>query len=361
MKIGVIGAGQLGRMLALAGYPLALQFQFLDASADSPGAQVGPIVTGAFDDPASLATLAAGVDLVTYEFENVPVAALEHVSQSRPCLPPVEALRVSQDRLLEKQLFKRLRIPTPPFQAIDSLADLHAAVARLGLPSVLKTRRLGYDGKGQRYLRTPADVVPAWEALGDVPLILEGFVDFDREISLVGARSTRGEIRAYPVVVNTHRDGILRVTLAPHRSAALQRAAETHLKRVLRHFDYAGVLTIEFFVRRGQLIANEMAPRVHNSGHWTIEGAATSQFENHLRAILGWPLGPTDAIGYSAMVNFIGTMPERAAVLALPGVHFHDYGKEPRPGRKLGHCTIVARSAAERDGLTRRVLRLVKG
>ena len=360
MKIGVIGAGQLGRMLALAGYPLDLQFQFLDSSADSPGGKVAPIITGAFDDPQSLQRLAADVDLVTYEFENVPVAALQQVAQSRACLPPIDALRVSQDRLLEKQLFTQLRIPTPPFRAVDSLADLRSAVAELGLPGVLKTRRLGYDGKGQHYLRKLADVDAAWAALGGVPLILEGFVHFEREISIIGARSTNGEIRAYPVVANTHREGILRVTLAPHRSASLQRAAEAHLKRLLKHFDYAGVLTIEFFVRRGQLIANEMAPRVHNSGHWTIEGAATSQFENHLRAILGWPLGSTAPVGHAAMVNFIGTMPGRAAVLALPGVHYHDYGKTPRAGRKLGHCTIVASSVAERDRLTRKVLRLLE-
>ncbi len=359
MKLGIIGAGQLGRMLALAGYPLALQFRFLDSSADSPGGQVGPIVTGAFDDPTSLQRLAADVDLVTYEFENVPVSALNAVSKSRTCLPPVEALRVSQDRLLEKELFTKLGIPTPPFRAVDSLEDLRAAVATIGLPSVLKTRRLGYDGKGQHYIRGPADVDPAWQALGGVPLILEGFVKFDREVSIIGARSTRGEVRAYPIVDNTHREGILRVTVAPHRSAALQKAAERHLGKLLRHFDYAGILTIEFFVRKGRLVANEMAPRVHNSGHWTIEGAATSQFENHLRAILGLPLGDTRAVGYAAMVNFIGSMPDRDRVMALPGVHFHDYGKSARPGRKIGHCTIVARTAAERDRLVKRVQRLL--
>ncbi len=211
------------------------------------------------------------------------------MSRSRPCHPPVEALRVSQDRLLEKELFGRLGIPTPPFRAVDSRADLHAAVAALGLPCVLKTRRLGYDGRGQRYLRRPADVDAAWDALGGVPLILEGFVDFDREVSIIGARSTRGETRCYPLAANTHRDGILRVTLAPSTNARLQKAAERHLRRVMDHFGYAGVLTIEFFVQRGRLVANEMAPRVHNSGHWTIEGAVTSQFENHLRAILGLP------------------------------------------------------------------------
>ena len=357
MKIGVIGAGQLGRMLALAGYPLAQQFLFLDTSADAPGAQVAPIITGAFDDPQSLERLAAEVDLVTYEFENVPVAALQRVAATRPVWPPVEALRVSQDRLLEKQLFTQLRIPTPAFRAVDSLVELRAAVKELGLPCVLKTRRLGYDGKGQRYLRKPADIEPAWNALGSAPLILEGFVDFEREVSIVGVRSAKGEVRAYPIVANTHKEGILRVTLAPHRHPVLQKAAEIHLKRVLRHFDYAGVLTIEFFVRKGKLVANEMAPRVHNSGHWTIEGAATSQFENHVRAILGLPLGDTSPTGHSAMINFIGRMPDREAILALPGVHWHDYGKEPRPGRKIGHCTVVASSAVERDRLVRKVMR----
>ena len=359
MKIGVIGAGQLGQMLALAGHPLALEFLFLDSSADSPGARVGPIVTGPFDDPASQRRLAAGTDLVTYEFENVPVSALEKVSRTRPCLPPVEALRVSQDRLLEKELFQRLGIPTPPCRAVDSLADLRAAVAAIGLPCVLKTRRLGYDGRGQHYLRRPRDVGHAWDALGGVPLILEGFVDFDREVSIIGARSTHGETRCYPLADNQHRGGILRVTRAPHRNARLQRAAERHLHRVLDHFGYAGVLTIEFFVQGGRLVANEMAPRVHNSGHWTIEGAVTSQFENHLRAILGLPLGDTSAVGHSAMVNYIGTMPDRARVLAIPGAHHHDYGKAPRPGRKLGHGTIVAATAAARERLLRRLLRHV--
>jgi 5-(carboxyamino)imidazole ribonucleotide synthase len=359
MKIGVIGAGQLGQMLALAGHPLALEFLFLDSSADSPGARVGPIITAPFDDPASLRRLAAGSDLVTYEFENVPVSALEKVSRTRPCFPPVEALRVSQDRMLEKELFRRLRIPTPPFRAVDSLAGLRAAVAAIGLPCVLKTRRLGYDGRGQHYLRRAGDVEPAWAALGGAPLILEGFVDFDREVSIIGARSTRGETRCYPLADNQHRGGILRVTRAPHRNARLQRAAERHLRRVLDHFGYAGVLTIEFFVQGGRLVANEMAPRVHNSGHWTIEGAVTSQFENHLRAVLGLPLGDTGAVGHAAMVNYIGTMPDSTQVLAIPGAHHHDYGKAPRPGRKLGHGTVVASSVSARDRLLKRLSRVV--
>jgi 5-(carboxyamino)imidazole ribonucleotide synthase len=359
MKIGIIGAGQLGQMLALAGFPLALQFRFLDSSPGSPGAQVAPIVVGAFDDIESLRKLAGEVDIVTYEFENVPVAALHEMAATRPCFPPVDALRVSQDRILEKELFSRLGIPTPPYRAVDTLADLEAGVAALGLPCVLKTRRLGYDGRGQRVLKKRADVGPAWEALGSVPLILEGFVKFDREVSIIGARSTRGETRSYPIVTNTHREGILRVTVAPTRDARLQRAAEGHLRRVLDHFGYAGVLTIEFFVAGGRLIANEMAPRVHNSGHWTIEGAVTSQFENHLRAILGLPLGDTRPVGHAAMVNYIGTMPDRDRVLALPGAHHHDYGKAPRANRKLGHCTVVAPTAAQRDAVLRQLLRRV--
>ncbi len=359
MKIGIIGAGQLGQMLALAGFPLALQFRFLDSSPESPGARVAPIVVGAFDDMKALRKLAGEVDVVTYEFENVPVAALREMAAARPCFPPVDALRVSQDRILEKELFGRLGIPTPPYRAVDTLADLEAGVAALGLPCVLKTRRLGYDGRGQRVLKKRSDVGPAWEALGNVPLILEGFVKFDREVSIVGARSTRGETRAYPIVTNTHREGILRVTVAPTRDARLQRAAESHLRRVLDHFGYAGVLTIEFFVAGGRLIANEMAPRVHNSGHWTIEGAVTSQFENHLRAILGLPLGDTSPVGHAAMVNYIGSMPDRDRVLALPGAHHHDYGKAPRANRKLGHCTVVAPTAAQRDTVLRQLLRRI--
>lgn len=359
MKIGIIGAGQLGQMLALAGFPLALQFRFLDSSPESPGAQVAPIVVGGFDDIKALRKLAGEVDVVTYEFENVPVAALREMAAARPCFPPVDALRVSQDRILEKELFNRLGIPTPPYRAVDTLADLEAGVAALGLPCVLKTRRLGYDGRGQRVLKKRFDVGPAWEALGNVPLILEGFVKFDREVSIVGARSTRDETRAYPIVTNTHREGILRVTVAPTRDARLQRAAESHLRRVLDHFGYAGVLTIEFFVAGGRLIANEMAPRVHNSGHWTIEGAVTSQFENHLRAILGLPLGDTSPVGHAAMVNYIGTMPDRDRILALPGAHHHDYGKAPRANRKLGHCTVVAPTAAQRDAVLRQLLRRI--
>lgn len=358
MKVGIIGAGQLGRMLALAGYPLGLRFVFLDQSEDAPGAQVGRIVRGAFDDPAGLTELARAVDIVTFDVENVPVDAIRSIAAEKPFLPPPDALGASQDRLDEKTLFRKLRIPTPEFAAVDSVADLINAVERIGLPGVLKTRRLGYDGRGQYFLKTAADIDIAWNTLGSVPLIYEGFVDFSREVSIIGVRNTQGAIACYPLSANTHSEGILRYSVAPYRNASLQRQAETHLKRVMKHFDYAGVLTIEFFVKRGQLIANEMAPRVHNSGHWTIEGAATSQFENHVRAILGLPLGSVRPIGHSAMVNFIGTIPDAERVLKIPGVHYHSYGKEPRPNRKLGHCTIVSNSAQTRDKALRQLLKV---
>lgn len=358
MKIGIIGAGQLGRMLALAGYPLGLRFVFLDQSSDAPGGQVGRIIPGAFDDPAKLAALADEVDVVTFDVENVPVTAVESIAARKPFLPPVKALGASQDRLHEKTLFQQLKIPTPPFVAVDSLEDLHAAVEKIGLPGVLKTRRLGYDGRGQFYLRKPQDIETAWQTLGTVPLIYEGFVDFSREVSIIGVRSTRGETLFYPLSANTHSQGILRHSIAPYRNASLQKQAETYMRRLLKQLDYAGVLTIEFFVRGGKLIANEMAPRVHNSGHWTIEGAQTSQFENHVRAILGLPLGSTSPNGHSAMMNFIGSIPELGNILRVSGVHFHSYGKEPRPNRKLGHCTINAPSPAARDRALQQLLRL---
>ncbi len=358
MKIGIIGAGQLGRMLALAGYPLGLRFVFLDQSSDAPGGQVGRIIPGAFDDPARLRELASEVDVVTFDVENVPVTAVESIASQKPFLPPVKALGASQDRLHEKTLFQQLKIPTPPFAAVDSIEDLHAAVEKIGLPGVLKTRRLGYDGRGQFYLRKHADIEAAWRTLGSVPLIYEGFVDFTREVSIIGVRSTTGETMFYPLSANTHSQGILRYSIAPYRNAPLQKQAETYMRRLLKHLDYAGVLTIEFFVRGGKLIANEMAPRVHNSGHWTIEGAQTSQFENHVRAILGLPLGSTQANGHSAMMNFIGTIPELGNILRVSGVHFHSYGKEPRPNRKLGHCTINAPSPTARDRALQQLLRL---
>src|SRR6185312_5863208 len=256
----------------------------------------------------------------------------------------------------EKRLFERLEIPTTRWQAVGSRSQLERALREVGVPGVLKTRRLGYDGKGQVRVRTPEDAHRGWEELGGVPLIYEEWVSFDCEVSVIGARSAGGATAVYPLNGNVHSHGILRLTRAPYGPPRWQRIAGEHLLRCLAHFRYVGVLTIEFFVRNGRLIANEMAPRVHNSGHWTIEGAETSQFENHLRAILDLPLGSTRPRGYSAMINLIGNMPARAGLLAEQGLHLHSYGKQPRPGRKLGHCTLVAPSAPSRDRQARRLL-----
>lgn len=344
MKVGIIGAGQLGRMLALAGFPLGLKFHFIDRSADASAAQVAPILTGELNDVALLTKLAREVDVVTFDWENVSAEGLAAIEAQTAVLPPAAALAASQDRLTEKRLFRRLRIPTPAFDAVDSEADLARVVRKVGLPGVLKTRRLGYDGKGQRVLRNSADRSAAWSELGGQPLIYEAFVDFSHEVSIIGARSRTGEIRVYPLAKNVHVEGILSYTTAPYVQRSLQKLAERHLRSIFRHFNYAGILAIEFFVVRGRLLANEMAPRVHNSGHWTIEGAITSQFENHLRAILGLPLGSTDAVAPAVMLNLIGGAPASEKLLELPGAHLHLYGKAPRQGRKIGHVTLIGAS-----------------
>lgn len=343
MKVGILGAGQLGRMLALAGLPLGLEFRFLDPVAGACAGAVGDLVVGDFADGAALARFRRDLDVVTYEFESVPAAPVRDLAREVPVYPPPEALETAQDRLAEKTLFRRLGIPTPEFAPVGSEADLRDAVDRIGLPAVLKTRRLGYDGKGQRVLRRPEDVPGSYDALGQVPSLLEAFVPFEREVSLLLVRDRQGHGQAYPLVENQHRGGILRLSKAPAADAegALQAEAEGHVRAIAEALGYVGVLAVEFFVRQGRLLANEMAPRVHNSGHWTIEGARTSQFENHLRAVAGLPLGPTDLRGPAAMVNLIGTVPSPAKVLAVPGAHLHLYGKAPAPGRKLGHVTFL--------------------
>jgi 5-(carboxyamino)imidazole ribonucleotide synthase len=346
--VAVLGGGQLGLMLGQAGIGQGLRFRFLDPAHDAPAAAVGTLVTGALDSVEALDEVAKGADVVTYEWEGVPAASARHLSYTHRVAPGIRALEVSQDRWAEKSLFDSLQIPTAQFATVDELGDLAAAIAELGLPAVLKTRRGGYDGKGQRVLRTAADARDAWALLGDVPLILEAFVDFRRELSIVAARGDDGTMACWPVVENEHRDGILRVTRAPAPgwTPALQAAAEGHVIAVFEALDFVGVGCVELFETDDALLANELAPRVHNSGHWTIEGARTSQFDNHLRAVLGRPIGPTDPIGVSAMVNCIGTMPDPGAVLALERAHLHDYGKAPRAGRKLGHVTLTAADEA---------------
>jgi len=345
VKVGILGGGQLGRMLALAGYPLGLTFRFLDTDA-APVRGLAELIEGDFNNPAALDSLARGVDVITYEFENVPVTAVRHLAALVPIFPPAEALESAQDRLTEKTLFRELGIPTPDFAPVDTREDLAAAVAKIGLPIVIKTRRMGYDGKGQAVVRNPAELESAWTQLAGVPLIVERLIPFDRELSIISVRSRTGETRFYPLTQNEHKGGILRLSIAPAPSLTpdLQARAETYAADVLKRVGYVGVLAIELFLVNGDLMANEMAPRVHNSGHWTIEGAVTSQFENHLRAILGWPLGDTAALGHCAMLNLIGTAPTPAQILSLPQAHLHLYGKLPRPGRKLGHITLCART-----------------
>lgn len=353
MTIGVLGGGQLGRMLALAGYPLGLRFRFLDTTPTAPAGQLAELITAPdFAHEESLAELAAGVDVVTYEFENVPVEAARWLEQRVPVFPPPAALEVAQDRLTEKEFFRSLGIPTPPFAAVDTREALEEAVAALGLPAVLKTRRFGYDGKGQAVLRKAEDVELAWKELGPAgALILEGFVPFEREVSIIAARGRDGATVFYPVVQNEHPGGILGRTLAPapDLTEAQQQAAEQYARAILERLDYVGVLALELFQCGGELVANEMAPRVHNSGHWTIEGSETSQFENHVRAVAGLPLGATGMVGTAAMLNLIGSTPAPEAVLRIPGAHLHLYGKSAAPGRKLGHITVRARTPRERD------------
>ncbi len=349
MTVGVLGGGQLGRMLALAGYTLGQRFVFLEPAKDPCAGHVGEVRVGAYDDEERLQELARKSVVVTYEFENVPVASARFLNELVPVFPPPRALEVSQDRLVEKEFFRSLGIPVPAFAPVSSRADLEAAASALGLPLVVKTRRFGYDGKGQWVLRAPGDVARAWDALEAASLVVEALVPFDRELSILGVRGKNGETRFYPLVENVHRDGILR-TSTPKSAAwtpELQARAEGWAKRVLDELDYVGVLAIELFMVGEELLVNEMAPRVHNSGHWTIEGAETSQFENHIRAVVGLPLGSTRMVGVSAMLNVIGRMPSREAVLAVDGAHLHAYGKEGAPGRKIGHVTVRAETLAE--------------
>ncbi|HXN53852.1 MAG TPA: 5-(carboxyamino)imidazole ribonucleotide synthase [Candidatus Acidoferrum sp.] len=362
MTIGILGGGQLGYMLALAGYPLGLHFRFLDPSPEAPVGRIATRITAQFTDRSALKKFATGLELVTYEFENVPVETARFLAERVPVLPPPAALEAAQDRLNEKRLFQKLGIATTEFAPVNDREALDGAVKQVGLPAILKTCRMGYDGKGQWILRSAEDVskakseLPAANAAAGrrtstepeqhAPFMLERLVPFTRELSVLAVRGRTGETAVYPLVENHHRGGILRLSLAPapQLDRAVQNEAEDAARRVFDALQYVGVLAIEFFEHEGRLLANEMAPRVHNSGHWTIEGAITSQFENHLRAVVDLPLGSTSAIGCSAMLNLIGEVPEPAEVLAVRDAHLHLYGKSARAGRKLGHVTLRASS-----------------
>ncbi|MEO5589460.1 MAG: 5-(carboxyamino)imidazole ribonucleotide synthase [Gemmatimonadaceae bacterium] len=349
MKVGVVGAGQLGQMLALAGRKLSLDFRFLSPDSAAPAGKHAELVVADYSNESALTHFADGLDVATYEFESIPSASLKFVASLVPVYPPVLALETTQDRAAEKACFEALSIPTSKFAIVDSMREVREALSIIGLPVVLKSRTLGYDGKGQSVIRRPDDVASAWVSSGGVPAIVESFVKFKRELSVISVRSRTGEIRFYPLVENHHSEGILRFSLAPAPGVtkAIEDLARGYATSILNHLDYVGVLAIEFFETDEGLVANEMAPRVHNTGHWTIEGADTSQFENHLRAIAGLPLGSTEMGGSAGMVNVIGHEPAVRKLDELNNVHVHMYGKKPRSRRKLGHITVTGDSLGE--------------
>ena len=343
--IGILGGGQLGRMLAQAGHPMGLEFIFLDPAEDACAAEFGEHIHAAWDDVAALTELGERSDVVTFDFENVPEASASLIESLCPVYPSPQALFVSQDRLREKNLMRELGIPVAPFFPVSTRPDLLAAVEQMGLPCVLKTRRFGYDGKGQAVLRFQEDLEHAWQELGGQELICEGFVHFEAECSIIAARGRDGETVFWPLTRNLHRDGILAISMAPAFDSHMQLRAEDLARRLLDHLDYTGVLALELFLKDGELLANEIAPRVHNSGHWTMDGAHTSQFENHLRAICGLPLGDTSLISQALMFNLLGEMPTVDRLAPGMAIHWHDYRKAPRAGRKIGHVTVTADTA----------------
>lgn len=353
MRIGIIGAGQLGQMLGFAARDMGVECVFLDPSENPPAAACGNVLRYAFDDAKALEKLAEQCDVVTYEFENVPVDALQIISGRAPVFPPAAALRHAQDRLDEKKLFERLKIPLANYHTIDTRQDLYDAAVTLALPMIVKTRRLGYDGKGQYVVRDRRDLDTAWNTLGGQALIAEQWIAFEYEVSCIGVRNVGGDRAIYPLSHNVHSNGILRTSTSPVDAPAMSKKAAEYVHRLLEQLDYVGVLALELFVVGDELLANEFAPRVHNSGHWTIEGAETSQFENHLRALLNLPLGATAGRAQAGMVNLIGEIPD--AIRSLGFGRLHDYGKSARTGRKLGHITVVAETARKRDNLVEKI------
>lgn len=346
--VGIVGGGQLGRMLGLAAAPLGISIGVIDPSPEAGAQVVADHTLAPFDDLDALRELAGRSDVVTFEFENVSAAALEAIASKATVAPPIRALEVSQDRLSEKQLFATLGIPTAPYRTVDSLSELSAAVDDLGGPAILKTRRFGYDGKGQARVQPGGDLAHSWAAVGEASSVLEAVVEFDRELSIIAVRSGSGEFATYPLAENVHRTGILRTSSAPATADATVTALATeYATSILDELDYVGVLALELFDVGGELIANEFAPRVHNSGHWTTDAAPTSQFENHIRAVLGQPLGATAPVEECVMFNLIGGAPSTEELLAIPGAHVHLYDKAPRAGRKIGHVTVTRTADAD--------------
>lgn len=340
MNVGILGGGQLAQMMAQAGSKLDMSFMFLCPDPQACAAPFGQHLCAPFENEEAKRQLAKWADLVTYEFENIPAEHVESLEKQIDLHPSSSALAVARDRLKEKRRFRSLEIPTAEFMPVDSLDELQEAIAVVGLPAILKTRTMGYDGKGQAVLRRPEDLPEAWTQVGEVPCIVESMVELTRELSIIAARSRTGELAFYPLSENHHREGILRLSLS-RQGHPQQSTAQSLIQRLLYELDYVGVLALELFQVGDEFYANEMAPRVHNTGHWTIDGAQTSQFENHLRAICGMPLGATDAPVQAAMVNLIGLLQDEATIREFPGATPHFYGKSERPGRKVGHINLV--------------------
>jgi 5-(carboxyamino)imidazole ribonucleotide synthase len=357
MKVGILGGGQLARMLALAGYPLGLEFIVLDPGADAGAVNLSEHLHGAYDDQALLTQLAEKADVVTYEFENVPAHVAQFLSEHTQVHPNAQALAVAQDRLLEKNFCQQLGIPTAKYAQIDSLEDLQREMPNIDYPAILKSRRMGYDGKGQAVLKSADDLTSAWQSMQGAASIVEGFVNFNREVSIIAARRPSGDIAFYPLAENKHRGGILRVSVASDNDP-LQELAQDYVSCLMEKLDYVGVIALELFEVNGGLIANEFAPRVHNSGHWTIEGSETSQFENHLRAILDLPLGSTKTRSFAGMVNFIGNVPTSEQVLSLDNAHLHLYAKQPRKGRKVAHATVRSDDEKQFNDVLQQLIKL---
>lgn len=345
--VGILGGGQLARMLTLSGVPLGVAFQVLDGKSDVCAAEVAPVTASSWDDQARLGAWAEGMDVATFDFENVPADTARWLAKRIRVAPNPDALAVAQDRLAEKNTFADIGLPTAAFRTVDTREELDRAIEAIGTPAILKTRRMGYDGKGQFRLKSRADADAAWQALGEPAaeygLILEAFVPFQQEVSVIAVRTGEGEFRTWPLTRNWHVDGVLSMSLAPAPDAdELAPKAFEHARRLAEKLDYVGVFALELFVADGELMGNEMAPRVHNSGHWSMDGAIASQFENHVRAVAGLPLGDTGTRGPSVMFNWIGELPDPTPFLAMTDAHWHDYGKSPRPGRKVGHANVCA-------------------
>jgi len=348
-RVGILGGGQLGRMLAQAGEALGIECRLLDPSPDACAGQVAQLVVGSVDDHEVLASFAEGIDVVTYEHENLPPESLEFLASRLRVAPGPGSLRISRDRLLERRLFARCNVAQPVHRAVSDERTLDAAIRAVGTPGFLKRRAGGYDGRGQAPVQRPDDASAAWASIGNAPATYEAHVHFDRELSIVGIRVTGGETRFYPLVESVHERGTLVRTLAPAPGVTpeLESTARRMAGAVADALDHVGTFALELFDVRGELLANEFAGRVHNTGHWTIEGAETSQFENHLRAITGMTPGPTTPRGHTLMLNLLGRVPDALRDGSLPpGVHVHLYGKRPAPRRKLGHVTLRAAGPA---------------